>query len=115
MKALQALIILLSLALISGIIAGIFLWSFFPPNNTSTYSFPDSFKIGAATASYQIEGGWNIDGKSPNIWDNLVHTQPDLIADKSNADVGTDSYHLYKEDVKALKAAGVSTEQCQIL
>jgi lactase-phlorizin hydrolase len=36
------------------------------------FTFPDGFLLGAATASYQIEGGWNADGKAEfNI---LVHS-----------------------------------------
>lgn len=28
-------------------------------------NFPEDFKWGFATASYQIEGGWDIDGNAP--------------------------------------------------
>ncbi|KAJ8976262.1 hypothetical protein NQ317_006340 [Molorchus minor] len=70
--------------------------------------FPDDFMFGSASASYQVEGAWNEDGKGENIWDHFVHTQPELIADKSNGDIACDSYHKYKEDVAILKEMGVS-------
>lgn len=69
--------------------------------------FPETFQWGAASASYQIEGAWNEDGKSENIWDYGTHKYPERINDQSNGDVAADSYHLYKEDVKALKDTGV--------
>lgn len=78
------------------------------PNNLTVYSFPSNFKIGAASASYQIEGGWNEDGKSPNIWDTITHDNPDFIDDKSTGDVATDSYHMMDKDIEALKNTGVS-------
>jgi len=35
-------------------------------------TFPDGFLLGAATASYQIEGGWDADGKAE--FNTLVHS-----------------------------------------
>jgi len=36
-------------------------------------TFPTDFKWSCATASYQIEGAWNADGKGENIWDVFSH------------------------------------------
>ncbi|KAG5889224.1 hypothetical protein JTB14_018647 [Gonioctena quinquepunctata] len=70
--------------------------------------FPEDFMFGAATSAHQIEGAWNEDGKTPNIWDNLTHTRPDFTADGKNADIACDSYHKYKDDVAILKEVGVN-------
>lgn len=70
--------------------------------------FPDEFKFGVATAAYQIEGGWNADGKGPSIWDQYTHDHPTLIDDHSSGDIAADSYHLYEEDVRIIKSLGVS-------
>lgn len=35
-------------------------------------TFPDDFEWGFATASYQIEGGWNVDGNILSIQLELV-------------------------------------------
>lgn len=64
--------------------------------------FNKDFIWGAATASFQIEGATNVDGRIPSIWD--THCQvPGNIADKSNGDEACQSYYKYKEDVKLLK------------
>lgn len=72
------------------------------------YTFPKGFYFSSASAAYQIEGAWDTDGRTPSIWDNLTHSHPKSIADVSSGDVACDSYHLYKEDIKAIKAIGVS-------
>lgn len=76
--------------------------------SADTYTFPAEFKFGAASASYQIEGAWDEDGKTSNVWDWLTHTNPDFISDRSNGDVAADSYHMFEKDIKALKDTGVS-------
>lgn len=70
--------------------------------------FAPDFEFGAATSAYQIEGAWNVDGKGPNIWDIAVHDHPEIIRGNATGNDAADSYYHYKEDVKALKASGVS-------
>jgi beta-glucosidase len=70
--------------------------------------YPQGFLWGCATAAYQIEGGARDDGRGPSLWDVFAHT-PGKTHDGDTGDVADDSYHLYKEDVKLLKALGVST------
>lgn len=69
--------------------------------------FPDYFLFGSASSAYQVEGGWNEDGKGPSIWDELTQKHPELITDHSNGNVGPYSYKYYKNDVDALKELGV--------
>ena len=38
----------------------------------SSKDFGDSFLWGVATASYQIEGAVNTDGRTPSIWDTFA-------------------------------------------
>ncbi|VAH95270.1 unnamed protein product [Triticum turgidum subsp. durum] len=66
-------------------------------------SFPKGFVFGTATSAFQVEGAATAGGRGPSIWDPFVHT-PGNIADNANADVATDEYHRYKEDVDLLKS-----------
>ncbi|CAG4967452.1 unnamed protein product [Parnassius apollo] len=42
------------------------------------------------------------------MWDHLVRTDPNFIADNTNGDISANSYKLYKRDVEMLKELGVS-------
>ncbi|HEU4600420.1 MAG TPA: family 1 glycosylhydrolase, partial [Steroidobacteraceae bacterium] len=69
-------------------------------------AFPSDLLWGCATASYQIEGAANEDGRAPSVWDTFSHT-PGKVAGGDTGDVACDSYHRYKEDVQLLKNLGV--------
>jgi beta-glucosidase len=68
--------------------------------------YPKGFLWGCATAAYQIEGGAQDDGRGPSVWDTFSHT-PGKTYHGETGDVADDSYHLYKEDIRLLKALGV--------
>jgi beta-glucosidase len=64
--------------------------------------FPSGFLWGMASASYQVEGAWNVDGKGESNWDRFSHTVG-KIKGGATADVSCDQYHRYKEDIAILK------------
>ncbi|XP_066583892.1 myrosinase 1-like [Prorops nasuta] len=75
-------------------------------NHVSNDMFPPNFKFGFSTSAFQFEGAWNKSGKSESVWDHMIHDNPSIIADRSNADVADDFYHHYKEDIKTAKVLG---------
>ena len=70
--------------------------------------FPQDFKWGVATSSYQIEGATNVDGRGESIWDRFCATEG-KVANGENGDIAYDHYNLFAEDVALMKSLGVST------
>ncbi len=69
-------------------------------------SFPKDFIWGSATASFQIEGAWNEDGKGRSIWDEFCE-QPGRISDASDGKTACDHYHRYQEDIALMAKNGI--------
>jgi len=73
---------------------------------TPKHKFPHNFLWGAATASYQIEGDWNEDGKGESIWDRFSHT-PGKIKNGDTGDIACDHYHRWREDIALMRQLGL--------
>ncbi len=78
-----------------------------------TRSFPPEFTWGCATASYQIEGAVNEDGRGPSIWDTFSHT-PGKTRDGDTGDVACDHYHRMPEDVALMDELGLQAYRFSI-
>lgn len=59
------------------------------------------FLWGSASASYQCEGAYNLDGRIESIWDRYLHDN-----NYENGDIASDHYHRFKEDIKMMKDGG---------
>lgn len=68
--------------------------------------FPKDFLWGAATASAQIEGGWDCGGRTPSIWDvapaGKVHND-------ETCHTACDHYHRWREDMALMKELGLKS------
>jgi beta-glucosidase len=68
--------------------------------------FPENFLWGTATASYQVEGAVDEDGRGPSIWDTFSHT-PGKIYRGDTGDVACDQYHRIEEDLDIMAEIGL--------
>lgn len=69
------------------------------------------FTLGAASAAFQIEGGWNEDGKGESIWDRWLH-HPGI--GNGTGDIACDHYHRWEEDLEILRRLGVDSYRFSI-
>ena len=75
--------------------------------------FPKGFTWGVATASYQIEGAYNEDGRGETIWDRFCSV-PGNVLNGADGKVACDHYHRYAEDVKLMKSMGIQAYRFSI-
>ncbi|MCF7942762.1 MAG: beta-glucosidase [Spirochaetia bacterium] len=70
--------------------------------NHTRLHFPNDFSWGSSTASYQIEGACDEDGRGRSIWDTFSHI-PGSIIDGTSGDIACDHYHRYREDIALMR------------
>ena len=77
-----------------------------PDYRDSGLVFPPGFTFGSATASYQVEGAFDEDGRGSSIWDTFSKT-PGKVWNGDTGDVACDHYHRFREDVALMRDLGV--------
>jgi beta-glucosidase len=68
--------------------------------------FPEGFLWGTATASYQVEGAVNEDGRCASIWDTFSHT-PGKIYRGDTGDIACDQYNRIEGDLDLMAGLGL--------
>ena len=80
---------------------------------TKQLVFPDGFLWGVATASYQIEGAFDEDGRTPSIWDTFSH-RPGTTLHGDTGDIACDNYHRLEQDVDLMAELGIPSYRFSI-
>jgi len=75
--------------------------------------FPPGFLWGVATSAYQIEGGVDMDGRGPSIWDTFC-AMPGRIRGGDDGRVAADHRRRWAEDVDLLAELGVGAYRFSI-
>ncbi|MDO5402817.1 MAG: family 1 glycosylhydrolase [Eubacteriales bacterium] len=76
-------------------------------------NFPANFKWGAASSSYQIEGGYNIDGKGASIWDTFSNISGNTSRSETG-NIACDHYHHFREDIDLMHKLGINSYRFSI-
>lgn len=77
-----------------------------PDYRDSGLAFPKGFTFGSATASYQVEGAFDEDGRKPSIWDTFSKT-PGKVWNGDTGDVACDHYHRLEADLDLMADLGL--------
>ncbi|MFI6760818.1 GH1 family beta-glucosidase [Micromonospora sp. NPDC050417] len=75
--------------------------------------FPEGFVWGSATASYQVEGAVDIDGRGRSIWDTFCEV-PGAVAGGDTGAVACDHYHRYPQDIALMAELGLGAYRFSI-
>ena len=75
--------------------------------------FPPGFFWGAATSAYQIEGGVDLDGRSPSIWDTFC-ARPGAVDNGDDGSVACDHRRRMPDDVALMAELGLSAYRFSI-
>ena len=76
-----------------------------------SYIFPENFWWGASSSAFQIEGGWDEDGKGMTVADYNSFKRSDKQADSK---VASDFYHHWEEDIALMKEMGMQAYRFSI-
>lgn len=72
------------------------------PTSFEKENFGKEFKWGVSSAAYQIEGGYQADGKALSIWD-IFTGKRGKIHKGQNGNIACDFYNKYEEDLNLMK------------
>jgi beta-glucosidase len=75
--------------------------------------FPSDFIWGCATASYQVEGSTEADGRGVSIWDSFC-AKPGNVYGGMTGGLACDSYRKWKDDIELVKRLGVDSYRYSI-
>jgi beta-glucosidase len=75
--------------------------------------FPPDFVWGAASASYQIEGGVGEGGRGESIWDRFCAT-PGKVRNGESGAIACDFYHRFRDDIALMKELGIDAFRVSI-
>ena len=68
--------------------------------------FPENFIWGTSTASYQIEGAADEDGRGMSVWDEACR-HGSIVRNGDTGDYACDHYHHWQEDIGLMREIGV--------
>ena len=72
----------------------------------SSRAFPSDFVWGAASASYQVEGASEEEGRGESIWDRFAAT-PGKVRNGEDGAIACDFYHRYPDDIGLMRELGL--------